>query len=112
MIYGETKILGDCDCCDKEIDFEEESSSVLCEKCETNVPVNIMKETMENIADEKEWENFDGYIGFNSEKEKKQFMKGIRCGIEHCFFKWAMNYGDEGINVFDTVSRLFRIKKK
>jgi hypothetical protein len=110
MVEVETKIYSECMYCDEKIDLIENDSYICCPECDLTYAMTQMKDFMEAIIRDKEWENIDGYSGFKSEEQKEWYMKGIRKGIDHALFSYASNYGSHGEHVFDALCHLFGYK--
>ena len=85
MIDANVTFTIECDSCDKTID--EMESNILCNECHQS-SLNVSMITLLDILTEKcaYILDGDGIIGFDSEKEKENFLRGARYGYSQAFF--------------------------
>jgi len=100
----EVKVTADCDFCEKEIDLDNECVWTAHHECEYSENLKNTIEKIKDILNKKEWEDHDGYVGFENKDEKDGFMRGIKFGMEHAFFCYVSDsFGDEGVSLFEKI---------
>ena len=113
MIDTNIEITGNCDECEEKINLDEECIYLFHEDCFNKYAIKMMKDAMTDvITNNKAWEDYDHYVGFKNEEEKKCYMDGIREGMRHAFFWYADYYGNDGVLVFESLNVLFTKKQK
>lgn len=102
----EVKVTAKCDGCEKPIDLDNDCSYIYHQDCSDIYPMEIIKDVIESSLKERQWEDYDHYIGFKNEEEKKCFMRGIRKGMSHMLFTFVSHFGDDAIYLWEKFNKL------
>lgn len=76
--------------------FEDTDGIFFCDSCNESEMVNEFKAAIKNAAEHKYiWQDKEHYVGWDSEKEKEIFMRGVRKGFWDALFFIASYLEDE-----------------
>lgn len=97
-----------CSCSECEDNFDVNDMYFLCEKCKEKLEENegFIKELMNTMYSTKNIECIlDGSneVGFDSEKEKKIFMQGVRMGYLQTAFDFAYSLGNKFLPMYEAI---------
>lgn len=107
MIISNIELIIKCLWCQKECKYSDDEIPdkcdiySVCENCIDDVIPEYIKQFANKILEEEYWKAEEFFEGFDSEKEKKCFMRGIKEGIKHSLFRLVEDY--EGYPLFNKI---------